>query len=283
MAVPGLRRKLPGERILVDYRDLLSGNFWRESSRKGKRRRLREREERALAASDALFVNTDEAKRRFHEVVKTPAGFPVQVMRNAADYALARDIAGQAPPPSLGDGVHIGYFGTIFEQRPLTPILDGLNALEPGLASRFRFHLYVPPNSRRGMEAECARTGGQAVDCIEYHDLLPYAEALRTMQAMDALVLVNGATPEDRIFVPGKLYDYLMACRPVLFVGGVGDAWNIVAECCGESWCSRHAEPERLAGTLRLLAGGRPPDVAPNDAYRPEASFKPLLDMLDAD
>ena len=280
MTIPKLRKKLGDVRILVDYRDLLSGNFWRESTNTRKRDRLLERERHALAASDALFVNTDEAKNRFHEIVQPPAGFPVTVMRNAADYDLADRITRELDAPDLGDGIHIGYFGTVFARRRLTPILEGINALEVELSSRVRFHLFTGGDSLRVMNEDLERVGGAAAKAVVFHEQVPFGEALLAMQDMVALALVNGATEDDRIFVPGKLYDYLMARRPILFVGEVGDAWKIVEECCGSEWCSRHTEPERLAESLRRLAAGRPEDTAPNDNYRPQASFRPLLDML---
>lgn len=278
MALPKLRRQCRDLRIVVDYRDLLSGNFWRQSSRESRRRKLLARERRALRAADALFVNTDEALRRFREVVQTPPDFPVEVMRNAADYDLADQFAGDGDPADLGAGIHIGYFGTIFPRRPLTPVLEGLARLDPDRARRFRLHLYT--TTRDEVEADRARLGGAAAEAVVYHDPVPFGDALKAMRSMHALALVNGATEDDRIFVPGKLYDYLMARRPVLFVGAEGDAWRIVADCCGDGWCFRHDEPAQLDAALRRLAEGRPDDMAPNDAYRPEASFAPLLRLL---
>jgi hypothetical protein len=115
------------------------------------------------------------------------------------------------------------------------------------------------------------------------HDFLGYGEALRTMAACDALVLVNSPDPADQIFVPGKLYDYVMAARPVLFFGDHGDAWNIVADTSGVECCFTHGEPGRAAAWLRdLVALGRPADRSPVAAYEPEASFAPLLQRLAA-
>ena len=61
-----------------------------------------------------------------------------------------------------------------------------------------------------------------------------------------------------------------------------GDAWRIVADCCGERWCNRHDQPAELAEAFRRLSKGRPEDPPANDAYRPETAFAPLVRLLAA-
>jgi hypothetical protein len=100
---------------------------------------------------------------------------------------------------------------------------------------------------------------------------------------MDALLLVNSPDPSDAVFVPGKLFDYLMARRPMLFVGGPGDAAAIVEEACGPGWVFGYQDDVPLVERLASLArGGRPRDLQPTDAFGPEQTFAPLLGRLGA-
>ena len=280
MALPRLRRKLPDLRMVVDYRDILSGNFWRESSSPRRRRKLVRRERRALKAADAILLNTEDARLRFEEVVQPPPELEVRVMRNAADYDLADRFLAGSDPVDLGEGVHLGYFGTVFPRRRLRPVLAAINALPSEVAARVKFHCYCNSWSRALLDEDRAAEGGPAAGCVVHHEPVPFGVALQAMRAMDLLLLVNGATPEDRIFVPGKLFDYLMSRRPVLFVGEKGDAWKITAACCGERWCSRHTEPERRVAALAEVAAERPPDLPPCQAFTPERTFAPLLAIL---
>lgn len=279
-SVPALRRLVPRTRILVDYRDLLSGNTWRERGSSWVRRRVKARERRLLEQADALFVNTRNARDSFLATFPD-LDLPVEVMRNTADYELGDAIRGLGPPIDLGPGAHLGFFGTIFPKRRLAPLLDAMEQLEPAVLSRITAHVWCDAfGSRQLLEQDLAKRSEAVRARVQRHDLLEYGEALRTMAACDALVLVNSPEQGDQIFVPGKAYDYLMARRPILFFGRPGDAWDIVVETTGAAWCFEHHEAERSAGLLARIAADRPADIPPAPRHLPEASFAPLIARL---
>ncbi len=280
LALPRLRARAPSVRIFADYRDLLNGNAWNDSDDEGRRAKLLAHEREALAAVDGLFVNTEHARDRFLKVVRPRDGFPVEVMRNAADYELADEILADIAVPDLGDGIHVGYFGTVFPRRRLAPVIESIARLPADVRGRFRFHLYSSVESIALAEEDCHAAGIEPDSLLVRHGFVEYGQALAAMRAMDALVLVNGPTLDDRIFVPGKLFDYLMARRPILFVGEPGDASRIVGDCCGSQWCLRHTDPDGIDAALNRLAQQRLPDEAPHDSYAPNAAFAPLLEKM---
>lgn len=279
--VPALRRGCPGVRIVVDYRDLLTGNTWRQAKSERLRRALSAKERRILAQADVLFLNSADAKAAFESAMGPIDGLRVELMRNTADYELGDRIAKLGEPVRLGPGAHVGFFGTIFEKRRMRPVLDALAQLDAATLGKLTAHVYCDGGeSRHLLEADVAAVSGAVRARVVRHELLGYGDALRTMAAMDALLLVNSADPADRIFVPGKLYDYLMARRPVLFLGERGDAWRIVEETSGPGWCFTHDELDGAASVLTRIATERPPDLAPAPMHVPSASFAPLLATL---
>ncbi|MCA8975110.1 MAG: glycosyltransferase [Planctomycetes bacterium] len=281
LALPRLRRAAPGLMILVDYRDLLSGNAWTGSDDARVRDRLLERERRLLRHADALFVNSEQALAVFAAAMgELPC--PVEVMRNAADFGLAEEVAARWPLPPIGDGIHLGFFGSIFPRRRMLPVLEAMARLPDAVLQRTTLHAYCGADtSRRLLDEDLARVRAEVRPRVVVHDYLAFAEALRAMAAMTALVLVNGPEPEDNIFIPGKLYDYLMAQRPVLFIGNHGDAWRFVADTSGPDRCFLHADTTALAAAIAALEA-RPEDLAVASEHDAATAFGPLLTRLDA-
>lgn len=281
LSIPALRRACPEVAILVDYRDLLSGNPWTAPANPRVARRLLAKERRILSQADALFVNTQRARERFLDTVGAIDGLRVAVMRNAADYDLAEEVlAGRDEVPAAGPA-RLGFFGTLFPRRRLAPLLEAMGRLEAADLERLRVECYTDDrDSPRLLEEDRAAAGEAVAGRVRRAGLLPFGEAIAAMRACHAQVLINGPEDADNVFVPGKLYDYLMARRPVLFVGGEGDAWRIVARTSGEDWCFRYGETERLAERLREIATHRPPDLDPDPESAPARAFAPLLEML---
>jgi len=279
LSLPRLRRALPRAKILVDYRDLLSGNPWTQAARLRVRARLRARERRLLAHADGLFVNSTQARASF------VASFgelelPVAVMRNAADYELAEEaVAGAAAQPPAADVV-LGYFGTIFPRRMLTPVFAAMERLPAAQLDRVQVDVYCDAgDSRLLLERDLEQVRPEVAARVCRRDYLPYREALSAMRAASALLLVNGRDPADDVFVPGKLFDYVMACRPTLFVGGHGDAREIVARTSGSAWCFGHDDLDGVAAAIARLLDGADQLERVAD-YDSEVTFSPLLREL---
>jgi hypothetical protein len=279
LSIPQLRRAAPNVRIVVDYRDLLTGNAWtsRDSSRV--RQRLQQRERQMLGFADAVFVNSEEALASFQQHVGA-LPCPVRVMRNAADYGLAAEIDRRWPVAPLGEGCHLGFFGTIFPRRRMVPVLEAMARLSPAVLRNTTLHIYCDArDSRQLLEEDLLQVPEVVRTRVLRHDYLPFAEALRSMRWMSALVLVNGKETADNIFVPGKLYDYVMARRPILFVGNRGDAWRIVEAASGGGRCFTYDEGEQFAAGIAALQQ-RPADLPPAEEYGSERTFEPLLEWL---
>jgi len=267
--MPRLRRALFGLRIFVDYRGL-------QPRRQARLVRL---ERRLLRSANVLFVSTTAARSKFLQTVGE-IGLPVEVMRNAADYGIADGIERRILAPDLGDGAHLGYFGTLSPRRRLLPFLTALGRLPAEQLQQITVHVYADADGSREVLAEDLLAGGETVAArVVRHDYLPFAQALRCMQVMDALLLV-GANDSDGVHVPGVLYDYLMARRPVLFVGP-GEAADIVTRACGPESCFEHDAPEPLGKAIAGMIESRPSDTEPVRECRPVVAFGPLLSHLE--
>lgn len=282
LVLPTLRRAFPDLQILVDYRDLLSGNPWNPRFNPKQAEKILALEREMLAHADRMFVNTGRARDRFLDVVGAIDGLEVVVMPNAADFELAAAIGTALPAPDLGAGIHLGFFGTLFPRRRLLPVLQALEVMAPAVRQGIRLHVYCDPrDSADILAADLQQVEPGIGELVQRHEYLPYAQAQRTMQAMDALILVNGGESDDAVFVPGKLYDYLMARRPILFVGHPGEASAMVERSAGAAWCHPYGNPAAVAASLETLLDGRLADLPAAEEFSPGQSFAPLLALLE--
>lgn len=69
-------------------------------------------------------------------------------------------------------------------------------------------------------------------DVVTLHSYVPHKKAVHLMMQADVNVVVVHRSEDSRILIPGKLFDYLKAGKPILVIGPTdGDAASIVETC----------------------------------------------------
>ncbi len=96
-------------------------------------------------------------------------------------------------------------------------------------------------------------------ETVTVHPYVPHKEATMLMCQSDLNVVVVHQSEDSRILIPGKLYDYLYAGRPVMVIGPTdGDAAQIVRSCnIGKAF--DYDDAEGPAGWIGRLAGKADP------------------------
>jgi glycosyltransferase involved in cell wall biosynthesis len=161
--------------------------------------------------------------------------------------------------------------------------LSGERSIEGFLAGLARF-LNRDPARRAGMQCLLVGPHDEAQarlversgldDVIRFQGQASHAETLAMEAGADALLVIQSGEPDFRGLVPGKLYEYLGAGRPVLAVVPEGPAADLVrrlgmgwvvppdsaeaiAESLGEAWkrgfAPRHTAEDREPHTRRAL------------------------------
>jgi hypothetical protein len=226
------------------------------------------------AAAAVLLTRTAEAE------VKAALGCPTIVSYNgftAQDFAGLDQVA-----PLDRERLTILHAGVIYVGRRDPVSLFQALAIMGARRHRVRVKFYHDQ-----MEAVARRAERLGVaDCIEICTPVPRREILRIERQADVLLLCRWADPRDDGVIPGKLFEYIGARRPILAVGSTtGEATDIVRE--GDFGLVSN-DPMAIARQLETWiaakdeAGGRIPDLpeAPTRAYLREAQFRRIEPLL---
>jgi glycosyltransferase involved in cell wall biosynthesis len=183
-------------------------------------------ERRCLLAADAVFFTTqshiEHQLKTFPELTRdkthlVPNGW---VPEDFADAKIPVACDGQT-----AGKIRIAHVGNLAGH---TPPRNFLNALEELFAAKpeLRRKLQVSFIGRRSPEAEMALNDFAYQDSIEIVDHLPKREANRCMRDSDIQLLLS--SPDLERYLPGKIFDYVAANKPILVYGSPGEASQLV-------------------------------------------------------
>jgi hypothetical protein len=203
------------------------------------RQAMESRAERQIVGSAQAIVTVSEPwVKRYAETYDKPA----LVVLNGFDpdeYA-GGESAGAVGSPFL----EIVYTGGIYPgRRDPTPLFQAL-ASSPALRAEVRVHFYG--TSVEHVEAAASRSGVSGWVLVHPH--VPRKEALAIQQRADALLLMQWNDPREQGNLPGKLFEYLGARRPILGLGlEDGVPANIIRERAAGCFTN---DPAQIAAQL---------------------------------
>lgn len=176
--------------------------------------------------------------------------------------------------------VHLSHIGTIYSRGSgnFFPALADLVRENPEVTSKLRINIIGYPD---GEVVEYARQE-HFRDMIRVHGFIQHDEALRIMAASHCLLILYDNVFFSRFCVPGKLYEYLRAGRPVLALTHPGEVQELV-EGSGAGWVIRPDDTSGIKEVVQTLlrsgASGQPL-ASPNPHYVAGFSYERLTSEL---
>jgi glycosyltransferase involved in cell wall biosynthesis len=253
-------RRATGLPWVADFRDPWIGLGYREPLTPWHRAAHLSRLRSVLRGADAVVAST-EGTRGWLARMAGPEAPPrrLEVIPNGYEEEEWRDVV-----PRRFDHFTVLHAGRLSSDRTLEPFLDGLQAFiarEPSRRARTRVLLLGPHDV-----SEAHRVARRALaDVVRFEGQRPHRETLQMEAGAHALLLLKHRSERFRELIPGKLYEYLAAGRPVLAVVPEGPAAELVRGMgCG--WVVPPDSPSRVADALESAwRGEAPPRHAPAD------------------
>ena len=239
-------------------------------------RRLRAQEQAVLDQCSTVLACTPLVQEDFRAQTRTP----VACITNGFDE---EDFLGPAPE---GDGLfnitHTGLFAADGNPLALWKVLEKLAKTEPGFRQELRIRL-VGKVDREVLDA--IATAGLSENVVLLGPL-NHADAVREQRSATILLLPLRNDAQYAPILPGKLFEYLAARRPVL---GIGQEEGAMANVLFSARAGITADWDNPAPMRAFLAnawrqhceGGVPATTGDISPYTRRATTKALADLLE--
>jgi glycosyltransferase involved in cell wall biosynthesis len=209
--------------LVVDLRDPWTPNWVHQRKYRPARAVEAWMEREVFEAADAIVVTTWALEALYRERFPRIADKFVTI-HNAFDA-----VEGEAPPRDARGPVRLVHFGNVYGPWSFETLLCAMSSLrrEGALAARSM----VLENYGKLSDRDRALAASLGVaDLVKVMPTVPYAEGMARMRSADLLVLAAWRDPDARLYVQGKLFDYLAAGRPVVAETAHHDVTRILHE-----------------------------------------------------
>ncbi|MBI5518273.1 MAG: hypothetical protein HY909_31165 [Deltaproteobacteria bacterium] len=244
--------------LVVDLRDPWTPN-WVHARKFPHARWLERRAERAVFRdAAAVVVTTETLAERYRALFPALAGKFV-ALHNCYDDAP------EAPPPAPLARRTFVHFGNVYGPWSLATPLRAL--------ARLRARRSLGPGDVRlvnlGKLSDRDRALAASLGLEDLVTVLPpepYARGLARLRAADLLLLAAWDQPDAGLYLQGKLYDYLLAARPILAEGREPELGSILTRTGAGTLVPPNAVDAAVAALEAALDGaedapGRVPEA----------------------
>lgn len=161
--------------------------------------------------------------------------------------------------------INITYTGTFYGDRQPYSFIEGLSLLikeRPEMKTEIAVN-FVGNWDNDPIKQFCQERS--MLEVVKFFDMVPYKKAMKYLMESDILLLINGLNKLNRIYIPAKMFDYLVVKKPILFIGNCGAPAEIIRQVNIGVICSH--DPEEIKSKLVEMLEKRDSYKIRHDAY----------------
>jgi len=194
---------------IADFRDPWTTIHYHKSLRlnKSSERKHKELEASVLKSADIITVTSPTTKKEFEMIAKTP----IVVITNGYDISEKLDF-------ERDSFFSISHIGSLLSERNpevLWKVLAGICKENPSFKNdlQLKFAGAVSGEVMQSLESF------NLISKCEFLGYVSHSEALKLQNQSQVLLLVEINSAETQAIIPGKLFEYLAAKRPIIALG----------------------------------------------------------------
>lgn len=230
---------------LADFRDPWTNiDFFEDLKLSGfARRKHHKLEKKVLDGADNVVVVSPTMKKEFKEITDTD----ITIIPNGFDEADFSNT--EYEQTSVFTISHIGMMSYTRNPKVLWETLAELNNSEKDFNRKFKLQLIGKIDA--AIKESIKKYDIQ--ELVEIHDYVPHNEITTIQQKSDALLLIVNNTPNAALLLPGKLFEYLAAKRPIICISPIiGDIKQVIDETNSGSFIL-YSEKQKLKTEIMRL------------------------------
>ena len=262
--------RLGGLPLVLDFRDLWAGNPLAKYPTPLHRWACQTWERRWVAQARQVVAVSPSMAAWFADTYQLPPG-KVSCVTNGFDPEDLRRARDDRPAPGQHDAqpFRLLFAGSVYGNVHFTSLLEAMRELSAeGKLSPATFRLQFVGNMTID---EPRRLGVE--DFVELHPPAPHKKVFDFFAQSDALLLVEMVGYHAQFSYGSKLFDYMLAGKPILGLTEEGDMTARVVRQLGGQVVHPHDKQQIRAALLRLVEPPRP-EFQPVDIERePWRSF----------
>jgi len=238
-----LKRRFPHLKYVADFRDEWLSFYIKDfeyQSGEHARRRATEIERATVESADLVVaVAATSLKTIRGRYPELPASKFLCISNGFDPEAFS----GFDPRPNREKNLIVTHVGTAYKTSSPQFYLDAVDALPDEVRARIetRFIGRITDAERQQFENRKSNT--------RLLGFMPQTEALRSMEDTDCLLV----TMTNDISLPGKLYEYMAARKPVIALSPKGGEVDRFIQETGAGWCVDYRDQEGIRSLLTQL------------------------------
>lgn len=226
---------------MVDFRDPWTGMYYFNNLRltECSKRKYHRQEQSVIDGASVVLTCTPAVREDFRKRTRTP----VEMVTNgfdAEDYNITPESDG------FFNLTQTGQMGADGNPVVLWRVLGGLCKTEPGMREKLRIRL-IGTIDREVLET--IKEYGLEENLV-LRGYLTHPDAVKEQLSAELLLIPLRKNPEMAKILPGKIFEYLAARRPVL---GFGQEDGVMAGLIRESECGRMCDWENETGVREAV------------------------------
>jgi hypothetical protein len=232
--IANILAKKSGIPLIVDYQDPL-GYVHKNNVGSLKKKISLMVDNAVLARCHHAIFATDEAKNayiKYHQIIDKEKFHSIENGYDESNFLLVNSLSEKAKTPFNDNKFSLYYSGVLYpDGRDPTPTFAAIAKLKNDkIITNENFEL-IFQGSGDGKQFQSTLEHFEIQNLVKFVEPVPFVDSLRNMMTATALLLI-----QDAIFnlqVPGKLYEYIRAEKPILVAAPLKSATGQVANKSG--------------------------------------------------